>query len=79
MEEFEVKYEDLIKRGYEIRFSETNDYNQFTKVHNKIHYASLKKNGRKLFQFPSRISSEKAFLDGYSFLPKIEKLLNKQI
>ncbi len=78
MEEFKSKFEDLINRGYEISFSEKDNYNQFAKVHEKIYYASFKKNGKEIFHFPSRISSEKAFMDGYNFIPKIEKLLNKQ-
>ena len=78
MEDFESKFEDLLERGYEISFSEKDNFNQFAKVHEKIYYASFKKNGRVLIEFPSRTSSKKAFIDGYYFLPKIEKLLNKQ-
>ena len=78
MEEFNAKYEELIKKGYEISFSEKDNFNQFAKVHEKIYYASFKKNDRVLIEFPSRTSSKKAFIDGYYFLPKIEKLLNKQ-
>ena len=78
MEDFETKFEDLIKRGYEISFSAKDNYNQFAKVQEKIYYASFKKNGKELFHFPSRTSTKKAFLDGYYFIPKIEKLLNKQ-
>ena len=78
MEEFEAKFEDLLNRGYEISFSEKDNFNQFAKVQEKIYYASFKKNGKVFIHFPSRTSSKKAFIDGYYFLPKIEKLLNKQ-
>ena len=63
MEEFEEKYNDLLKRGYDISFYDEDNFNIFTKVQEKIYYVSFKKNGKEFFRFPSRISTEQAFLE----------------
>ena len=74
MEDFNVKYDDLINRGYDISFYENENYNLFTKNPEKIYYVSIKKNGSELFHFPSRLSYKVAFLNAYNLIPKIEKL-----
>ena len=61
MEDFEEKYEDLIKRGYQISFASKIDYNPFTKKDETTFYVELHKKGKDLFRFPSKISSEEAF------------------
>jgi hypothetical protein len=78
MEEFDTKFNDLINRGYEISFYEDENYNLFTQKPETVYYVLIKKNGNDLFRFPSRTSSERAFLDGCTFMPTIEKLLNKK-
>jgi hypothetical protein len=40
MEDFKEKYDELIKRGYEISFYEKDNFNIFTKVQEKIYYVS---------------------------------------
>ena len=73
MEEFKEKYEDLLKRGYDISFYEKDNFNHFIKRQEKIYYVSFKKNGKELFHFPSRISSKEALLNAYNLVPKVEE------
>ncbi len=61
MEDFKEKYDDLLKRGYDIGFYENENYNLFTKTLEKVYYVSIQKDGRELFHFPSRISRRKPF------------------
>ena len=74
MSDFNEKYDDLIKKGYEISFYENENYNLFTQKPEIVYYVSIKKNGNELFHFPSRISSKKAFLNAYDLIPKVENL-----
>ena len=73
MEDFKVKYDDLLNRGYDISFYENENYNLFSKTLEKVYYVSIKKDGKELFHFPSRISSQKAFLNAYNQIPKVER------
>ncbi len=74
MEDFEAKFKDLIDRGYDIVFYEDENYNLFTQKPEKVYYVLIKKGGEDLFRFPSRISSQVAFLNAYNQVPKLEKL-----
>ena len=77
MEDFKEKFEDLLKRGYDISFHAEDNNNQFTKNQEKIYYVSIKKNGKEFFRFPSRISSLEAFVNAYNFLPKAEEFYHR--
>ncbi len=77
MDDFNQKYDDLSKRGYDISFYEKNNFSLFTKKEEKTYYVLLKKDGKELFRFPSRISSREALRTLYNLLPKIENLFSQ--
>jgi len=53
MEEYKGKYDDLIKRSFEISFYKKDNYNHFIKKTKILYYVSLKK-GKDEFNFLSR-------------------------
>ena len=75
MDDFEAKFNDLINRGYDISFYEDENYNLFTQNPEKVYHVLIKKEGKDLFRFPSRISYKTAFLNAYNLIPKVEKLV----
>ena len=61
MEEFKEKYNDLLKRGYDISFYDEDNFNIFTKVQEKYTMSHLKRMEKNSFAFhqgflPSKLS-----------------------
>ncbi len=74
MNDFNEKYNDLLKRGYEISFDKKNEKSRLTGTQ-IIYYVMIKKEGKKILSFPSKASSEEALCRAYNMIPKIEKYL----
>ncbi len=74
MDDFNEKYNDLLKRGYEICFNKKDEESRIAGKQT-IYHVIIKKDGRKILSFPSKNSSEEALCNAYDIIPKIEKYL----
>lgn len=74
MDNFNEIINDLLNRGYEINLNKKNEDSKLT-GRQIIYHVIIKKDGKKIISFPSKVSPEEALYKAYTIIPKIEKYL----